>query len=589
VPPTGLLPSSALTSPLRLVGYYIAGRPWSFLCLLGLIVGAGGCAAAAQYTMKLLVDGMNGGDPAGSARIAAVSGPLMLFLGLIATENVFWRTSGWLGCRTIVGVGADMRLDLFRHLAGHSMRYFADHLAGSLGSRITAAASSFGTIASSATWNIAPPCIEFIGAVVIFTTVDWRMAATLVLLVTATVAGLALFGKRGQTLHRFYAGQANRAGGEIVDTVANIWAVKAFAGRERERQRLALILGTEAAAQRRSWMYLEKTRVIHDACLWLMAGGMLWWAVHLWSDGVITAGDVVVVSAMTFRILHGARDLALAMVAMGQHLGTLSETLSVIGQPHAVADPPNARPLINLGGSIHFEDVTFSHAGGNRVLDGFNLWIPAGQRVGIVGSSGAGKSTIIALILRLHDVQRGRVLIDGQPVTSVTQDSLQDRVAVVPQEISLFHRSILENIRYGRPEASDAEVIAAARAARCDEFIRALPDGYETIVGERGAKLSGGQRQRIGIARALLKDAPILLLDEASSALDTETEREVQLALAELGRGRTVIAIAHRLSTLNAYDRILVLEDGRITEDGPPADLRRKGGAFEALWRSQAG
>jgi ATP-binding cassette subfamily B protein len=260
----------------------------------------------------------------------------------------------------------------------------------------------------------------------------------------------------------------------------------------------------------------------------------------------------------------------------------------VVGLPHAVVDHPQARPLVGHGGGIEFEGVSFDYQGRRRVLEGFSLCIPPGQRVGLVGPSGAGKSTIVSLAQRLDDVQRGRVLIDGQAVTEITQDSLRAAIAVVPQEVSLFHRSILENIRYGRPDASDEEVFAAARAAYCDDFIRNLPDGYDTPVGERGVKLSGGQRQRLGLARAILKDAPILILDEATSALDSESEIAVQKALSFLMRGRTVLAIAHRLSTLSALDRIVVLVDGRIVEDGSPTDLRRRGGAFEALWRMQS-
>jgi ATP-binding cassette, subfamily B, bacterial len=253
-----------------------------------------------------------------------------------------------------------------------------------------------------------------------------------------------------------------------------------------------------------------------------------------------------------------------------------------------VTDRPGAKPFTARGGAIEFQDVTFAHEGGREVFRGFSLRIPAGQKVGLVGSSGAGKSTLVGLVQRLEDMQRGRVLIDGQPLTAVAQDSLRAAIAVVPQEISLFHRSIFENIRYGRPDAPDAEVFAAARAACCDGFARALPEGYATVVGERGTKLSAGQRQRLGIARAILKDAPILVLDEATSALDSRSEAAVQRALATLMRDRTVLAVAHRLSTLSSLDRVVVLSDGKILEDGGPAELRRAGGAFDALWRMQA-
>jgi ATP-binding cassette subfamily B protein len=574
-----------LRSPLSLLAHYIRGRPWHFAGLLGLVVGAAACAVGVQVGMKMLVDAMAGPE----RHAGAVWTPLALFIGLIAVENALWRLGGWLGCRTIVGVGVDIRLDVFEHLSGHSVGYFADHFAGSLGNRITSTAGAVGALISTLIWNIVPPCTDFIGAVIIFTTIDWRMAAALTGFVVLAALGVALFGERGRPLHRDYADQASYVGGELVDVVSNIWAVKAFSARARERARLADKFGAEAQAQRKSWMYTEKTRVLHDACLWVMAGSMLAWAISLWSRGQVTPGDVVIVSALTFRILHGSRDLAFAFVGTTQHVGFIAETLRVIGQPHRVSDVPQARPLDNtLGGSIAFEDVSFAYSDGRHVFDHFTLWIPAGERIGVVGPSGAGKSTLVGLVQRLDDVQKGRVLIDGRCVTWMTQDSLRAAIAVVPQEISLFHRSVLENIRYGRPDACDEEVVAAARYAYCDEFIRGLPEGYDTPVGERGIKLSGGQRQRIGIARAFLKNAPIIILDEATSALDTESEREIQCALAALMRGRTVLAVAHRLSTLSSFDRIIVLMDGRIVEDGNPLELRRRGGTFEALWRLQA-
>ena len=563
---------------------YVARWPWHFAGLLALVIGAAACAVAVQYGMKLLVDAM----AAPERNAAAVWSPLIFFIALIGVENGLWRLGGWLGCRTVVGVGVDIRLDLFQHLSGHPMRYFAEHFAGSLGNRITATAGAAGALIGTFTWNILPPITDFIGAVIVLTTVDWRMAAALVVFVTVVASGIALIGVRGRPLHRTYAEQASYAGGELVDVVSNIWVVQAFSARARERARLARIMDGEAAAQRRSWLYLEKTRVVHDLCLWVMAGGMLVWAVSLWTAGRITPGDVVLVSALTFRILHGSRDLAFALVGTTQHFGQIADTLRVIGQPHAVADVPDAQRLIGLGGSVEFENVTFAYSDGRRVFKDFTLRIPAGQRIGIVGPSGAGKSTLVGLLQRLDDVQHGHVLVDGQDIAHVTRDSLHDAIAVVPQEISLFHRSVLENIRYGRPDASDEEVILAARAAYCDDFIRELPQGYDTLVGERGIKLSGGQRQRIGIARAFLKNAPILILDEATSALDTESELEIQRALGDLMHGRTVLAVAHRLSTLSGFERIVVLVDGRIVEDGSPTELRRRGGTFDALWRLQA-
>jgi ATP-binding cassette subfamily B protein len=406
--------------------------------------------------------------------------------------------------------------------------------------------------------------------------------------VLVITAGLIFYGERGRDLHRTYAQHHNSAGGDLIDTISNMWAVKAFSARPREVARLGRHFQVEASAQRASWMYTERARVFHDLALWVIVGAMLSWCVHLWSRGRITPGDVVVVSALTFRILNGSRDLALSLVDMAQQFGFIDETLRVIGQKHTVVDEPGAPPLVPAGGSITFRNVSFAYSEGRDAVHDIDLHIPAGQKVGVVGPSGAGKSTCINLLQRLYDVDRGEILIDGQPIRSVTQDSLRAALAVVPQDIALFHRTIMENIRFGRPDATDDEVLAAARAAHCHSFVSRLPQGYETVVGERGARLSGGQRQRIGIARAFLKAAPIIILDEATSALDTESELEIQRAVVEQMRGRTVIAVAHRLSTLAGFDRIVVMQGGRIVEDGAMRDLLRRGGPFAAMWRMQA-
>jgi ATP-binding cassette subfamily B protein len=307
-----------------------------------------------------------------------------------------------------------------------------------------------------------------------------------------------------------------------------------------------------------------------------------------WRAGHAMAGDVVVISALTFRILHGSRDLALALVDASQQLAVIAEMLGAVASPHELADALDAPDFVRGQGEIRLDDVGFSYPGSAPIFAGLSLHIPAGQRVGIVGPSGAGKSTLMRLIARVNDPDTGRVTVDGQHLVDVRIDSLRAAIAVVPQDISLLHRSVLENLRYGHPDATDEEVRAAAREAHCDGFISELPQGYDTLVGERGARLSGGQRQRIGIARALLKNAPVLLLDEATSALDSHSENEIQAALTRLMQGRTVVAVAHRLSTVSSFDRVMVLVEGRIVEDGPPAALRAQQGVYARLWDLQA-
>ena len=572
------------TSAARFIRHHVSRWRWHFAAIFALVWGAAGCAIGTQYVLKLLVDAMAGPREISHAMVVA----LTVFLSLVAGENLFWRLLGWLVCRTTVGIGVELRLDLFHHLSGQSMRYFADNLAGSLGQRITGTAGNFGALTNTIVWRTLPPTIDVLGAVVIFATVDAALSAVLACAVVAVTGGLIWFGERGKPLHRTYAGAAALTGGDLVDSISNMWTVKAFSARRREWRRHERQFRREASAQSRSWMHLEKTRALHDVALWVMAGTMLSWAVLLWSRGQATSGDVVIVFSLTFRILHSSKDLALSLVDLAQQVGFIDHTLSVIGQARTVCDRIGATPLDAGGGRIVFRDVSFSYGHGRHALRGVDLVIPAGQKVGVVGPSGAGKSTLVHLLQRLHEVTAGEILIDAQSIREVTQDSLRAALAVVPQEISLLHRSVMENIRFARPSASDEEVHAVARAADCDDLIRALPQGYDTVVGERGTKLSGGQRQRIGIARAFLKDAPIIILDEATSALDTESEIKIQRALARLMQGRTVVAVAHRLSTLAAFDRILVVDDGRVVEDGTVDELRKRGGLFDTMWRRQA-
>ena len=569
--------------PIAFLWHYIRRRPFLHFAALASVLAAASCACVAQYGLKLIVDAM----AQGIDHIAVAWRALAVFAGLLAAESVLWRLGSCLGYRAMLVDKAEAKLDLFDHLGGHSSRYFTDLLSGSLANRISSTGDAVQQTLSIVLFNIAPVCADFCAALVILATVGWRIVAALGLFVLVAAGALAILGQRGTGRHRAFADRAAEVGGALVDVVSNIWAVKAFSAHSRERRRFAQLLNTEATAHRNSVMYIERMRVLHDFALWLMAGGMLIWSLHLWSKAKISPGDVILTVAISLRILQGSRDLAFAVVNASQFISRIADALQVIGEDHKVVDRPGARQLVRHGGSIDFENVDFSYPGGRQVLRDFTLQIEGGQRVGLVGPSGAGKSTVIGLVQRLFDINGGRLLMDGQDLRTMTQDSLRAAIAVVPQGVSLFHRSVLENIRYAKPEASDEAVLAAAKAARCDDFIRALPQGYATIVGERGAKLSGGQRQRLGIARALLKDAPIIVLDEATSALDTEAELEIQQALAAVMKGRTVLAIAHRLSTVAKFDRLVVLRDGRIVEQGTPAELRRRRGLFDRMCRLQ--
>ena len=381
--------------------------------------------------------------------------------------------------------------------------------------------------------------------------------------------------------------EAAAVDGELVDIIGNFNVVRAFGATFREQRRIGERMETEMAARRRSLYYLEHIRLVHAVLTAILTAGVVAWGIILWQHGQAKVGDLVLITSLAFGILHGTRDLAVALVDLTQHIARLEEAISTLLTPHELNDRADARTLPTGPGEVAFEQVRFAYPGRPAVLNDFNLVIAPGERVGLVGFSGAGKSTVLALLQRFYDVSGGRIAIDGHDIRDVTQESLRDVMAVVPQDISLFHRSVLENIRYARPDATEEDVLAAADMAHCRDFIEAMPDGFETMVGDRGVKLSGGQRQRLAIARALLKNAPILLLDEATSALDTESEQAIQHALDRLMTGRTVIAIAHRLSTLQSFDRIIVMDKGRIVDDGSPAVLAARPGPYRELLRKQ--
>lgn len=315
---------------------------------------------------------------------------------------------------------------------------------------------------------------------------------------------------------------------------------------------------------------------------------IFWLLINKWGEGAISTGDFVLILALVSNVSSALLFIGRAFNATARTVGEMREGLDDILIPFEVVDKENAAVLNAEVGNITWDNVTFDFSG-NKVFDNFNLVIKPKQRVGLVGTSGAGKSTFVSLILRQHEIISGSIKIDGQDISKVTQDSLRAAIAVVPQEPTLFHRSIRENIAYGNKNASMEEIIAIAKKAQAHDFIMKLTDGYDTLVGERGIKLSGGQKQRVAIARAMLKNAPILILDEATSALDSESEVEIQKALHELMEGKTVIAIAHRLSTLREMDRIIVLQGGEITEDGKHDALVQKNGAYAKLWQHQAG
>jgi ATP-binding cassette subfamily B protein len=562
--------------PLAFIFRYIRRRPFAHAVILIAVLGAVTCSVGTQYGVKFLVDTLSRSHGTGVWIAFGLLG------SLIATDNLLWRIASWIANSAFVGVTGDLRRDLFRHLIGHSPGFFADRLPGMLTSRVTATSNAVFTAENMFIWNVLPPCVATIAAIALVTTISLPMAGALGLIAGIMVVLMFRLAAAGKPLHHDFAAKAAAVDGDMVDVVTNMLLVRAFGGFLREHRRFDATVDRELEARRKSLFYLEKLRIFHAVVTVLLALGLLAWAIILWQQGSATTGDVVLACTLAISVLSATRDLAVALVDITQHIARLSEAVATLLAPHDLLDHPLAEPLVRRGAGVKIENIQFRYADGRQIFKNFNLSFMPGERVGLVGHSGGGKSTLFALLQRFYDVQSGRILIDGQNIALVTQQSLRDAIGVVPQDISMFHRSVMENIRYGRPEATDDEVLEAAFAARCD-FIEELPLGMRTIVGERGVKLSGGQRQRVAIARAFLKDAPLLLLDEATSALDSESEEAIREALGRLMNGRTVIAIAHRLSTVRNFDRIVVLQTGHIIQDGAPDYLVLRDGLYREL------
>ena len=564
--------------PFPFVLRYLRRRPASHLAILTAVIAAVACSVGTQYGVKSLVDCLAGG-PGGATSVWLAFAFLM---SLIAADNFLWRIASWIASFTFVGVTGDLRRDMFRHLTGHAPSYFSDRLPGMLTSRITATSNAVFTVENMFVWNVLPPCIATVAAIALIGTVSVTMSAVMIVIAGAMVIAMFRLAAAGKPLHDDFADKAAIVDGEMVDVISNMPLVRAFCGLAHEHQRFDATVDRELVARGRSLRYLEKLRLTHAAVTLILTIALLAWVIKLWQKGGATTGDVVLVCTLGLSILNATRDLAVALVDVTQHVARLTEALATLLLPHELRDHPEAEPLVKSGAAIAFNNITFQYPGGHTVFERFSLRLQPGQRVGLVGQSGGGKSTLFVLLQRFYDVEQGSITIDGQNIARVTQQSLREAISVVPQDISLFHRSIRENIRYGRPSASDDEVLRAAIAARCD-FVETLPEGLDTMVGDRGIKLSGGQRQRIAIARAFLKDAPIVLLDEATASLDSESEEAIREALSRLMRGRTVIAIAHRLATLRNFDRVVVLKAGRIIEDGSPDRLMQGQGPYREL------
>ena len=577
------------SSPFRFaLQFYYQAR----LTLSGIFIfeaGQAACTIMMPYAIKEIIDAVTLANETGVDIFEATQDGLILFALLNLGIVLFSRASGAMLVLTGPRLRANIRKSLFSYLQHHSHRYFVSHFAGSLANRIVEVAMSCMHALWSITFDFYPLIIKSAVALIILINASPELALVLSAWLTVYIAISYVLAKRCRVYAMAFAEARSLVTGKVVDSVTNVMNAKMFARRQFEEDYLTDYLNHEVSHALRTFWYMEKLRWFQFTAAMVLMVGMVGYALSIWAEGEMTVGEFSMVAGLAILLIEAARGLSRSFLEFFEYLGNISDGVRIFVTPHEISDKPMAPPLKVKDGGIAFNNVNFTYSEGMPIFKQLQVEIEPQQHVGLVGFSGSGKSTFVNLILRLFEPNDGSIEIDGQNILDVTQDSLRENISMIPQDPQLFHRSLMENIRYGRLDASDEEVIEAAKAAHADEFIRQTEQGYDSLVGERGVKLSGGQRQRIAIARAILKDAPILILDEATSSLDSITEKKIQAGLEYLMQGRTVVVVAHRLSTIAHMDRILVFDQGNIVEDGSHSDLLREDGHYARLWNMQAG
>ncbi|URF06006.1 ABC transporter ATP-binding protein/permease [Cupriavidus campinensis] len=481
-----------------------------------------------------------------------------------------------------------------RYLLQQSLSFFQNDFAGRIAQRIMQTGFSLrdsAVHALDALWHV---IIYAISALILFAEADWRLMIPLILWIAGYIAALAFFTPRVKARSVVATEARSRLMGRIVDGYTNITTLKLFAHTRHEEHYARDAMASHTDKMRMAGRMVSAMDVTITAMNGALIAGTTGLALWLWNQGLVSTGAIALTTGLVIRINNMSGWIMWVVNGIFENVGQVQDGMKTIAVPRNVVDRPDAQALRIARGEVQFEDVGFHYGKGAGVIEHVNLTVQPGEKIGLVGPSGAGKSTLVNLLLRLYDVETGRILVDGHDVAGVTQESLRAQIGMVTQDTSLLHRSIRENLLYGKPDSTDADLREALRRARADDFIDELVDGnghrgLDALVGERGVKLSGGQRQRIAIARVLLKDAPILILDEATSALDSEVEAAIQESLEALMEGKTVIAIAHRLSTIARMDRLVVLDDGHIVETGTHAELLARGGLYARLWAHQTG
>jgi ATP-binding cassette, subfamily B, bacterial len=575
--------------PFRFVLHFVNYYKWLLLGIVCCEFGQAACQILIPKAVQRIIDAASALNRPGGSVWTTLAGPMRFFLFLNIGILIFSRSSGSMLILVGPALRRRVRNSLYRYLQGHSQRYFMGNFAGSLANRIGEVSMGVNFSTWTVVFDFWPVMVTLSVSMIILAQVHSGLALVLGLWALGYIVISYMLAMRCREYAKQFAAARSAVTGKIVDAVSNVMNSKLFARNAHERQYLGRYLDREVQTARRTFWFMERMRWFQFIATLSLQVGMVTYAARLWMDRSISAGSFAMVASLLLLVINDIRNLTRRFLEFFEYIGNVADGVGIIIRPHEITDVPEAQELVVTQGEIRFEKVNFAYPGGMGVFNDLDLTIRPGERVGLVGFSGSGKSTFVNLILRLYDIQAGRISIDGQDIRKVTQDSLRSAISMISQEPMLFHRSLLENVRYGSLEATDDEVRDAAQRAHAHEFIESLPNGYNALVGERGVKLSGGQRQRVAIARALLKNAPVFFLDEATSSLDSITERQIQESIEQLMQGRTTIVIAHRLSTIAHLDRIVVFHNGKVIEDGTHSELLERGGHYARMWSMQAG
>jgi ATP-binding cassette subfamily B protein len=564
-------------SAFQFIYFFARRQKWGFITLLFASLLWGVNDSFFPYFLKRIVNSVQAYHGAPAGIYSAVSGTLILLFVFWFITEACLRIQGVVSVYTIPRFRANIREAVFDYVKSHSHEYFASHFAGNISKKLADLPSSCQTIMEIISFNFVT-AITGVTSVFVLMWLAKPIFAIILLIWLCLHLGITIgFLRRGNKLWELHSDSVSELSGKIVDVFTNMLNVRLFARGKYEAQYLKKYQSAELKKAHKAMWLIEINRICLSLSGCLLVFGMILVLLYGWAHNWVTLGDFTQIGMQTFWVMGWVWFVSFQLSVFAREMGAVSNALSLVTKGHDIVNIPHAPKLHVSSGEIAFHNVKFEYKLNKPVFKKLNVVLKAGQKVGLVGYSGSGKSTFVNLILRFYDLKSGSIRIDRQDIAEVTQDSLREQIAMIPQDPSLFHRSLMENIRYGRLDATDDEVIAASKLAHCHEFIEKVDEGYASLVGERGVKLSGGQRQRIAIARAILKNAPILILDEATSSLDTVTEKQ----------SRTTIIVAHRLSTLAHMDRILVFHKGEIIEDGDQETLLKANGHFAMLWNMQ--